>query len=113
MTKKDFKTKVNVQKYGRGRDENNVYAIFFDWKSGDKDGKYFGGFKFCIFARACNATKVELFNMLYDFVTGKIEDTPWYVQLIIAMTDEQRFKIPLSSGGLNTMRKVEPLIQKS
>ena len=50
--------------------------------------------------------------MLQDFIEGKIEDVPWYVQLIMAMTDKQRFKVPLDSGGLNTMRKVEPIIQK-
>jgi len=104
MTKKDFKTRVNVQKYGRGRDENNVFAIFFDWKSGDKDGKYFGGFKYCIYARCVNATKEELFNILYDLITDKIKDTPWWTNVHYAETDEQRFKIPLSSSGLYNMK---------
>ena len=54
-----------------------------------------------------NATKEELFNMLYEIVTGKREDTPWYIQIVTAQTDEQRFKIPLSSGGLNKMIKYE------
>jgi hypothetical protein len=113
MTKKEFKEKISVHHYGRGRRPENVLAIFFDWKSGEKDGKYFGGYKYCVFARYANAKQKDLFDLLYDFVTGRIEDTPWYVQLIMAMTDEQRFKVPLSSGGLNTMRKVEPIIQKS
>jgi len=104
MTKKDFKDRISIHKYGQGRNENNIYAIFFDWKSGDKDGKYFGGFKYCVFARALNSTKDELINVLYDIVTGKIEDTDWWIQLVIAQTDEQRFKVPLSSSGLNTMR---------
>jgi len=106
MTKKDFKEMVSVHHYGRGRRPENLIAIFFDWQSGDKDGKYFGGFKYCIFARVLNAKQKELFDMLYDIVQGRLEDTPWYIQLVVAQTDEQRFKVPLSSGGLNSMIKV-------
>jgi hypothetical protein len=104
MTKKDFKERVSVHNYGRSRD-SRLIAIFFDWKTGDINGKYFGGFKYCVFARGCNAKQNELFNMLYDIVTERIEDTPWYIQLIVAQTDEQRFKVPLSSSGLNCMIK--------
>jgi hypothetical protein len=115
MTKKDFKKLVDVHKYGRGRNENNITAIFFNWKSGDKDNKYYGGFKYCVFARSINAKRDELINVLYEIVTGTNDSgtIPYYIQFIMAMTDEQRFKVPISSGGLNTMRKVEPLIQKS
>jgi hypothetical protein len=107
MTKKDFKERIDVHHYGRGRSESNVRAIFYDWKSGDKDGKYFGGFKFCIYARYANAKQEDLFNMLYDIVTGKREDTPWYIQIVIAQTDKQRFKVPLDSGGLRSLIKYE------
>ena len=52
--------------------------------------------------------------MLYDFIEGRIPDVPWYMQLIMAMSDKQRFKVPLDSGGLNRMIKyeVEPSIIK-
>jgi hypothetical protein len=114
MTKKEFKESISIHKYGRGRDVNNITAIFFDWKSGDKDGKYYGGFKYCVFARTINAKRDELINVLYEIVTG-INDSgtiPHYIQFIMALTNEQRFKVPIGSGGLNTMRKFEPLIQK-
>ena len=103
MTKKDFKEMVSVHHYGRGRRPENLIAIFFDWKSGDKDGKYFGGFKYCIYARVCNATQKELFDALYNVVTSEA-DTPWYMNVIFAETDQQRFKVPLSSGGLYSMK---------
>lgn len=108
MTKKEFKELVSVHKYGRGRNPNNLTAIFFDWKTNNEGN----GFKYCVFARNVNAKRDELINMLYDFINGDIPDVPWYVQLIMAMSDKQRFKVPLDSGGLNTMRKVEPIIQK-
>ena len=112
MTRKDFKEMASIHHYGSVRNPDCLTAIFFDWKSGEKDEKYFGGFKYCVFARNCNAKRDELLKMLKDFIEQKIEDVPWYVQLIMAMTDEQRFKIPLQSSGLNTMRKVKPIIQK-
>ena len=51
MTKKEFKELVSVHKYGRGRNPNNLTAIFFDWKTNDEGN----GFKYCVFARNCNA----------------------------------------------------------
>jgi hypothetical protein len=83
MTKKEFKELVSVHHYGRNRDGFN--AIFFDWKSGD-------GFKYCIYARRCNATQAELISTLYDFIKGRIENTPWYIQLTVAPADMLRFK---------------------
>ena len=108
MTSKEFKEQANVQHYGSRRNPDCLTAIFFEWKSNDEGN----GFKYCIFARNCNAKTDELLKMLHDFIELRIEDVPWYVQLIIAMTDEQRFKIPLNSSGLNTMRKVKPIMQK-
>jgi hypothetical protein len=108
MTRKEFKELVSVHKYGSKRNPNGITAIFFDWKTNDEGN----GFKYCVFARNCNAKTDELLKMLQDFIEQKIEDAPWYVQLIMAMIDKQRFKVPLQSSGLNTMRKVEPLIQK-
>ena len=107
MTKKEFKEMISVHKYGRGRDENNITAIFFDWKSGDKDGKYFGGYKYCVFARAINTKRDDLINILYNIVRGINDDgtIPYYIQLIMALDDMQRFKVPLNSGGLNRMIK--------
>jgi hypothetical protein len=101
MTKKDFKELASIHKYGHGRNENNLTAIFYDWKSDDKGN----GFKYCVFARQANATTEELLNVLYNFVTGKTDDIKeWWIQLIYAETDDRRFKVPLSSSGLNTMK---------
>ena len=108
MTRKDFKEMVSIHNYGSARNPDCFTAIFFDWKTNDEGN----GYKYCVFARNSNAKRDELLKMLQDFIAGKIEDVPWNIQLIIAMTDEQRFKIPLQSSGLNTMRKVKPIIQK-
>jgi len=100
MTKKEFRELVSIHKYGRGRNENNLTAIFFDWKS-DNEGN---GFKYCVFARNVNAKREDLINALYNIVTGRTEDTDWWIQLVYAETDARRFKVPLSSSGLNTMK---------
>ena len=102
MTKKEFKERASVHHYGK-RTRGGILAIFFDWKSSENAH----GFKYCIFARMENATQIELLNILKDFIEGRIEDTPWWIQLIIAPTEEQRFKVPLSSGGLNGLVKYE------
>ncbi len=101
MTKKDFKDRADIHKYGKRSD--GVIAVYFDWKTGDNCN----GYKYCIFARQLNSTQTELLNMLKDFIEGKIEDTPWWIQLVVAPTDEQRFKVPISSGGLNRLIKYE------
>ena len=101
MTKKDFKELISVHHYGRGRRPENVLAIFFDWKTNDEGN----GFKYCIYARYANAKQKDLFDMLYDFIEEKIEDVPWYIQLVVAQTDSQRFKVPISSGGLRSLIK--------
>lgn len=108
MTKKDFKEMASVHRYTGGKKENNITAIFFEWKSGDKDGKYFGGFKYCVYARAVNATTEELLKALYDFVTGKTDDIKeWWINMIFAETDQQRFKVPLDSNGLYSHKIVD------
>jgi len=109
MTKKEFRELVSIHKYGRGRNPNNLTAIFFEWKSGEKDEKYFGGFKYCVFARNCNAKRDELINVLYNIVNGTNDSgtIPYYIQLVMALDDKQRFKVPLDSGGLNRMIKYE------
>jgi len=100
MTKKEFKELASVHQYGK-RSKGGITAIFFDWKD-DEKGR---GFKYCVYTRMVNATQNKLLNMLHDFIEGRIEDTDWYVQLIIAPTDEQRFKVPIMSSGLCTLVK--------
>lgn len=102
MTKKEFKERASAHHYGK-RQSGGVLAIFFDWKTTENSN----GYKYCIFSRMENATQKDLLDMLKDFIEGKIEDTPYYVQLIIAPTDEQRFKVPLDSGGLNRLVRHE------
>lgn len=100
MTKKEFKELTSYHKYTGHPSDNNINALFFDWKSNDEGT----GFKCCVFARACNATKAELEEALFNAVTKDI-DTPWYIQLVVAETDKQRFKVPLCGSGLNSLIK--------
>lgn len=99
MTKKDFLEYCSYHKYTGRPKENNVNALFFDWQSND-EGR---GYKYCIYARACNATKRDLVNTLYDYVTGKIENTDWWIQLVVAQNDKQRFKVPIMGRGLTKL----------
>ena len=95
MSKKEFRELCDYHKYtGSGR-ENNISAIFFD--------RNHNGNKYCVYARTSVAGKEALINELWDFVTGKIEDTVWYIQLVVAFTDEQRFKIPICGSGLRSL----------
>ena len=77
--------------------------MFFDWKQNENGI----GFKYCVWGRSENVTKAELETVLFDIVTEKIDDTPYYIQLIIAQTDEQRFKVPIMSSGLTKLIKYE------
>ena len=106
MTKKEFIELADYHRYrGAGRDSGDLNALFYDWKQGTTtDNKIFVGYKYCVWARTCNATKKELIDILYNFITGKIEDTPWYIQLTIALTDKQRFKVPVDGNSLHSMR---------
>jgi len=98
MNKKEFLELCDYHKYtGAGRENGDLNALFFDWKSGE-------GYKYCVYARACNATKQQLVNVLYDFVTGKKQDVDeYYIQLIVAPADEFRFKVPISGSGLTSL----------
>jgi len=99
MTKKEFLTLANVQLYTNSYDRQaSIRAIFFEWKDGELDGKWFAGFKYCFFGRACIASKKEMLNTMYGYVTGKIDDleVPYYINMKIAQIDTQRFKVPLS-----------------
>jgi len=96
LTKKEFKEKCDFHVYSNGRKENKRNTIFYDWKHGEIDGKFFVGFKFMISAKIVNCGKPELFDEFYNWVTGKTQQPPWYVEYKYAETDLQRFKIPLS-----------------
>lgn len=99
MTKKEFKEYIDVHHYGRGRKPENTLAIFYDWKTGDN----YNGYKYCIYARVCNATQKELFDLLYAFVLDNETPIPWYVNVVMAESNELRFKVPLGSNGLYFM----------
>lgn len=111
MTKKEFRELASIHHYGSVRNPDCLTAIFFEWKSNDEGN----GFKYCIFARNCNAKRDELLKLLYEIVTGTNDSgtIPYYIQFIMAMSDKQRFKVPLDSGGLNRMIKYEPETVKS
>lgn len=79
MTKKEFLERSDYHKYTGRPKENNINALFFDWKE-TPEGR---GYKYCVFARAINASKTELVKSLHDFVEGRIEDTEWYKHQMI------------------------------
>lgn len=88
MTKKEFKELCSFHQYGGGQKKRN--AIYFDWKS----DKGFAGFKFMVKCMVMDATRSELFNVLYNWVT-KEEQPPWWVEYKFAHDDEHRFKVSL------------------
>jgi hypothetical protein len=96
MNRKEFNEMCDYHRYtSRGNPENNVGAIFFDRNQ--------NGNKYCIYGRISLTGKKVLMDTLYKFITGKIDDTPYYIQLAIAQTEEQRFKIPLQASGLSRL----------
>jgi hypothetical protein len=100
MIKKEFKTLVDIHKYTGGGRENDITAVFFDWKSGEANNRW-RGFKYCVYARTSMATRDKLINALYDIVTGKKENVEeYYINLAAAPTDDFRFKVPICGGGL-------------
>lgn len=96
MNRKDFNEMCDYHRYTlRGSPESNVGAVFFERNQ--------NGNKYCIYGRICLTGKKVLMDTLYKFVTGKIEDTPYYIQLVVAETEEQRFKVPLQASGLGCL----------
>jgi hypothetical protein len=93
MTKKAFKELCRFELYtGVSR---RINAIFYDYKRGEIDGKYFGGYKFRVSANVKDCTKKELINILYDWVINE-KPIPWYANYKYVETDMERFKPPLS-----------------
>ena len=88
MSKKSFKEMCSFHEYGKGKTKRN--AIYFDWKEND-EGR---GFKYMVKARVENATKKELFDVLYDWVANEVQP-PWYVEYRYAHVDEKRFKVSI------------------
>jgi len=105
MTKKEFKELTSYHQYRGGGRENGVNAIFFGWRVLEVDGQTYRGFSHCVYARAVNATKKVLEDTLYNFLTGKIEDTEYYIQLVAVQNDTQRFKVPIGANGLRSLIK--------
>jgi hypothetical protein len=91
MTKKEFKEQCRFELYTGSR---RVNRIFFDWKSGDENGKYFGGYKYSVYADIKLCKKAELLKAFYDWIFNEKEPAP-YIRYKYAETNQQRFKIPL------------------
>jgi len=91
MTKKEFKERCSFHEYGRGKNKRN--AIYYDWKSDYDNGAI--GFRYMVKTGVQNALKSELFNELYDWVTGKTEQPSWWVDYRYAETEKQRFKVSI------------------
>lgn len=104
MTKKEFKERISVHVYGTKRD-SKLIAIFFDWLNDSVNNAF--GYKYCVYARAINATQKDLETALYKLAILN-EDVPeYYIQTIVAQTDAQRFKVPIVSSGLYRLIKYE------
>ena len=105
FSKKEFLEMASYQKMTARNREDNLSAVFFDWKTGDIDNKYFCGYKYCVWGRTSMTGKKKLEDQLYDFLTGKIQDTEYYIQLIVAESDLQRFKVPIGGGYGNLIKR--------
>ena len=113
MTKKQFTKDSYYIKYTGVNKDETVIALFYEHKVVHdltvESDELFGkpiigrGFKYCIYARAINCTKQELINTLYDFIKGIIDETPYYIQLVIAQDDTQRFRVPLNGNSLTKL----------
>jgi hypothetical protein len=94
ITKKSFKEKCSFHLYKGHRSRTN--AIFYDWAdyvTGKGNGH---GFKYMVYANTQDATRKELFDILYNWATEKITAVPWYVRYKYAVTDDERFKVPIT-----------------
>jgi len=105
ITKKELKEKSSFHVYTGV--QHKTYVFFYDWKTcerTDPDQKYWGGYKFRIQGDAKYITKKELFDLLYLWVTRGLQTIPeimdgkfvWRCEYVMAKTDAERFKIPLS-----------------
>jgi hypothetical protein len=100
MTKKQFKSECRDQTFtGWNGHRIKVNAFYFDFKQGtiDKEDfkKYFGGYKYMVYADVKNCKKADLLDWFYRWVI-KEENLPPHVLYKYASTDEQRFKLSLS-----------------
>lgn len=95
LTKAEMKSKADLHRYGKRA--NGVNALFYNRNT--------NGYEICVYARQINATKAQLENFLYDYLTGVVDEEPWWMVLVVAQTDEQRFRVPVSSSGLNHLIK--------
>lgn len=82
MTKKEFKSNCSVHIYRNGKMILN--AIYYH------RGKY--GFKYAVKAYTCDAPKVELYDVLYNWVFNDVVP-PWYVTYKYAQTENEEFKV--------------------
>jgi len=91
MTKKDFKTKCSFHEYGRGKTKRN--AIYYDWRTDLENNAI--GFKYMVKTSVENASKAELFNEFYDWITGKIQQPSYWITYRYAQTEQDRFKVKI------------------
>jgi hypothetical protein len=89
ITKKEFKEKVSVHVYGKGKGRR--VRLFFDW-NGDPDvGKI--GYKYMLLSRGI--TKDRIITDAYDILIKNENDSLCWYDIKIAQTDNDRFKVPL------------------
>jgi hypothetical protein len=91
MTKSDFKKECYTTIYKGNRIKIN--AIFFDWKQ-NNNKESFQGYKYMVKSNVLNCSKKELFDIMYNWVNNEVQP-PYYVLYKYAITDKERFKIPL------------------
>jgi len=96
MTKKDFKLICSFHVYGKGLNKTN--AIYFDWKSKFSYDHNYAGFKYMVHSNVQRYNKQQLFDIAYLWFT-QITYTP-ECPYRFADTDEKRFKVSLTLGGL-------------
>lgn len=85
MTKKEFKELCDFHVYGSGKKKRN--AIYYN--------RGVNGFTHMVKTSVQNYKKAELFNILYDWVTGVISEPDYYVEYRYAKTEAEQFKVKI------------------
>ena len=90
MTKKEFKERVSIHVYGRGKGRR--VKLFLDWCNDFEIGI---GYKYCL--TGYGSTKATIINDGYDILIKKdTSELMWY-DSFEAKTDKDRIKVPISA----------------
>lgn len=91
MTKKQFKSMVDVYVYGKGI--NRRVRLFFDWKQNLSNGNNYIGYKYML--KGYGVTKERILTDAYDILIKNESGALCWYDMKVAQTDNDRFKVPV------------------